>query len=53
MVNERSMGAEERLTEDTVGQGKAMRKPEWAVEDSEQYEHRTLAEASLIQFCCV
>lgn len=38
MGNERSMGAGERLTEDTVGQGKATRKPEWAVEDSGQYD---------------
>lgn len=48
MGNERSMGAGERLTEDTVGQGKATRKPEWAVEDLGQCEHRTMAEARLI-----
>lgn len=37
--NERSMGAEKRLTEDTVGQVKATRKTEWTGEDSGQYEH--------------
>lgn len=51
--NERSMGAEKRLTEDTVGQGKATRKSEWAGEDSGQYEHGTMVDARLIQFYCV
>lgn len=45
--NERSIGAGERLTEDTAGQGKSTRKPWWAVEDSGQYEHRAMAEARL------
>lgn len=50
MGNERSMGAGKRLTEDTVGQGKATRKTKSPGEGSGQYEHRTIANGRLIQF---
>lgn len=39
------MGAENRLAEDTLGQGQATTQTEWAAEGTGKYEHREMAAA--------
>lgn len=51
--NERSMGAGNRLAEDTVGQGKATTETEWAAEVQDNMNTEKWQQPEPIQFYCV
>lgn len=51
--NERSMGARNRLAEDTLGQGEATTETEWVAEVHENMNSEKWQQPEQIQFYCV
>lgn len=51
--NERSMGAGNRLTEDTLGQGEATTETEWAAEVQDNMNTKKWQQPEPIQVYCV